>query len=109
MEETTPEQIAPEASKPLEATLHFANETKTSFAFDNINDVPESTIEDAVARILQRTGPCVKEDLIRTVSRELGFRRLGQRIRERLSSSVAVLVHDEKLRDLGERLAWKER
>lgn len=109
LEEITPEQIAPEASKPLEATLHFANETKTSVIFDNINDVPESTIEDIVARILQRTGPCAKEDLIRTVSRELGFRRLGQRIRERLSSSVAVLLHDEKLRDVGGRLAFNDR
>lgn len=89
----------------LRPTLTLTEETTTTrVTFDNINDVPESTIEVTAAYILQRTGPCPKEDLIKTISRELGFRRLGPRIRQRLSVSVDALVIDKKLQEAGDRL-----
>ena len=101
------EQPAPEPSATLTTltpTLTATEETTTSVTFDSINDVPESAIEATATYILQRTGPCPKEALIKTISRELGFRRLGPRIRERLSVSVDVLVIDEKLQEAGGRL-----
>lgn len=92
----------------LTPTLTVADEATASVTFDNINDVTESTIVATAIYVLQRTGTCPKDDLIRTISRELGFRRLGPRIRERLSESVDVLMADGRLQEVGGRVILKD-
>ena len=73
-------------------------------SFGNIADVPDETIRASAKNIVVRAGATDWDDLIKLVTRELGFARTGKKIRERLEA----VLHDElrigSLRRIGDRI-----
>ncbi len=70
--------------------------------FTSIEAVPDSTLTETILRTLDEYGSMAVEDLVGCVSRRLGFKRVGPRIRERVVgqvnqsvSSGAVVATDE--------------
>jgi very-short-patch-repair endonuclease/DNA polymerase III delta prime subunit len=56
--------------------------------FTSIEAVPDSTLAETILRTLDEYGSMAVEDLIGCVSRRLGFKRVGPRIRERIVGQV---------------------
>lgn len=88
-EELVPHHVgSSDLDSHLQPRIQENNGHSTSAAFDRIEDVPESTIEQILNEILLRTGPCPEEDVIKLASRQLGFRRVGVKIRQRLATTI---------------------
>jgi hypothetical protein len=56
--------------------------------FDNIEAVPEPAVANAIGGALRDYGSMPAEDLIAAVSRRLGFKRTGPKIRERIAGAL---------------------
>jgi very-short-patch-repair endonuclease len=59
--------------------------------FDSIEQVSENELNTAVYDTLREYGSMPAEDLISAVSRRLGFKRLGPKIRDRIASGINAL------------------
>jgi len=71
--------------------------TPTPPEYDNIEAVPEPVIGEAITAALQEFGSMNAEDLIASVSKRLGFKRTGPKIRERVTDALNVLVSGTKI------------
>ncbi|MCE9565716.1 MAG: DUF4011 domain-containing protein [Planctomycetes bacterium] len=65
--------------------------------YDNIEVVPEPAIGEAISAILLEFGSMNAEDLIVAVSKRLGFKRTGPKIRERITDAVNVRVSGNQI------------
>jgi very-short-patch-repair endonuclease len=63
-----------------------------SVEYDSIEAVPEAALSDAITAALTEFGSMPAEDLIATVTKRLGFKRTGPRIRERLSETLNARI-----------------
>lgn len=62
-----------------------------------IDDVPAAAVGEAVTAALVEFGSMPAEELIAAVSRRLGFKRAGPRIRERVAEAMNALAANGKL------------
>ncbi|WP_237225482.1 DUF4011 domain-containing protein [Rubinisphaera sp. JC750] len=76
--------------------------------FGSIDEVPDSIIQSAAAHILTQAGAMTIDDLIKQTSRELGFRRLGTKIKARIQAQLKDDLHTGHLKRLGERVTIGE-
>jgi very-short-patch-repair endonuclease len=63
-----------------------------SVEYDSIESVPEAALSDAITAALTEFGSMPAEDLIATVTKRLGFKRTGPRIRERLTETLNTRI-----------------
>lgn len=77
---------------------------KTPKYFGNIDDVPDQAIHIASHSILTQGGAMTLDDLVKLTSRELGFRRLGNKIKARLQDQFGMDLETGRLKKLGERV-----
>jgi very-short-patch-repair endonuclease len=89
-----PEIVEPAPDVDVVATKTYAN----------IDEVPSTDILERAQSILVQAGATGHEDLMRMIARDLGFSRLGQRIRERLDQQLAEEIRLGNLRRVGERI-----
>jgi hypothetical protein len=61
-------------------------------SYDSIDSVPEVVLREALCRALHTFGATVIDDLIQAVARQLGFRRTGSRIRDRIEECLEGLI-----------------
>ena len=73
---------APAATKPSPRTPDY----------DSIDDVPEPVLREKVCGTLQAFGATESGELIQSVARQLGFRRTGDRIQERIERCLEGLI-----------------
>jgi len=57
--------------------------------YDEIDSVPSSDIVKFLINLLRRMGATDKDELIKQISKELGFARVGNRIKARLLEVLA--------------------
>ncbi|MFG0294377.1 MAG: hypothetical protein ACF8PG_00610, partial [Maioricimonas sp. JB045] len=60
--------------------------------FDAIEDVPEKYLVGRVCDISRRLGSTERDDLIRSVARDLGFARTGKKIRQRVEQCLDTQI-----------------
>jgi very-short-patch-repair endonuclease len=65
--------------------------------FDSIEKVSDAEVNEAVVGSLVEFGSMPAEDLISAVSKRLGFKRAGPKIRERVAGAINALVGAGKL------------
>ncbi|MBN9119121.1 MAG: DUF4011 domain-containing protein [Planctomycetes bacterium] len=65
--------------------------------FDSIEKVSDAEVNDAVVGALVEFGSMPAEDLISAVSKRLGFKRAGPKIRERVAQAINTLTNTGKL------------
>jgi very-short-patch-repair endonuclease len=58
----------------------------------DLEDVPDAVIESMLVEIVTRFGGTGAEDLVKRVSRELGYQRTGERIKQRITSVLNRLL-----------------
>jgi hypothetical protein len=80
----------PMAAKPSE-------QVTTSPTYDSIGDVPEAMIHRAVTEVLVKSGSTGTEDLSRSVSRKLGFKRNGKVIDKRIKDVIDSMLNAGQL------------
>ncbi|WP_439628755.1 DUF4011 domain-containing protein [Gemmata sp.] len=74
--------------EPAPAPVVVNQRTPPAPEFDNIEAVPEPAVTDAIGRSLRDFGSMPAEDLIAAVSKRLGFKRTGPKIRERVAEAL---------------------
>jgi very-short-patch-repair endonuclease len=65
--------------------------------YRDINDVPPSAIRELIMDSLLRFGATEEGDLTKEVARQLGFRRTGDRIKQKIGEGVESLIRDGKI------------
>lgn len=76
--------------------------------YDSIDKVPDSDIQSAAVYLLTRAGAMTFDDLVKQTSRELGFRRLGGKIKARIEGQLGNDLETGRLKRLGERVTTGE-
>jgi very-short-patch-repair endonuclease len=76
-----------------------------SLSFSSINDVPPGQILKTAKSVLKHAGATEFEDLIKLTARELGFLRLGPRIRNRLEQELTRCLDNGELTKVGDRIS----
>jgi very-short-patch-repair endonuclease len=61
-------------------------------SYDSIDDVPEEILRDKVCGTLQTFGATESGELIQSIARQLGFKRTGKRIQERIERCLDRLI-----------------
>ncbi|QDU39206.1 hypothetical protein Mal4_35430 [Maioricimonas rarisocia] len=65
--------------------------------FSTIEEVPEGYLAGRLQDIARRLGATQRDDLIRSVARDLGFARTGSRIRQRIDDCLRTQIADRVL------------
>ena len=73
--------------------------------FSSITDVPNDQIRKTAETVLLHAGATEFEDLIKLTARELGFRRLGPRIRQKLEDQLLRELQRGNLQRIGDRIS----
>jgi very-short-patch-repair endonuclease len=72
--------------------------------FKTIEEVPDSVIVSTARGILMRVGSTDWDDLVRVVTRELGFMRTGSKIRGRIEGLLQSEAAEQTIRRVGDRV-----
>jgi hypothetical protein len=83
----TDELSPPTSPLPLPARL----------GYESIEEVPDSDLHEAILEALRTYGATAAEDLFQAVARQLGFRRTGRRIQERIEEAIEKLARAGKI------------
>jgi very-short-patch-repair endonuclease len=75
--------------------------------YDRIDDVPIEEISESACAALLRAWATNWDDLIKLVSRDLGFARTGKNIRQRLEIVLLEDIRAGSLRRIGERVTFE--
>jgi len=59
-----------------------------SGSYSSIEDVPNNILREVISGLLRRVGQTSREQLVKSVARELGFQRTGKKIQERVESTI---------------------
>jgi hypothetical protein len=88
----------PRAIQPVEAApvLKPTKPTKPP-EFDSIDKVSDAELQAALVGALTEFGTMEADDLIAAVSKRLGFKRTGPKIRDRIAGALNVLLGETKL------------
>lgn len=82
-----------------------SNDTRISTKeYNNISEVPNNAIKSIAISVLQQAGSMSFDDLIKLTSRELGFKRLGEKIRSRIDSQIKNQLETGSIKKVGERI-----
>lgn len=74
--------------------------------WENIEDVPQSTIRRAILNALPPSGERIsRDDLLRRARKQLGFGRLGRKVKVRLNRCIGGLVRAGKLETSGDEIS----
>ncbi|QDT15066.1 DUF4011 domain-containing protein [Alienimonas californiensis] len=73
---------------PPEPTVVPGEPSRRRRSYGSIDEVPAGAIAETIAAVLAGAGATPREDLLRLVARELGFQRLGPRIRNGIDAAV---------------------
>ncbi len=84
--------ILPLETVPEPATIRLAKP-----GYRDINDVPPSAICELIMDSLVRFGATEEGDLTKEVARQLGFKRTGDRIKQKIGEGVESLIRDGKI------------
>jgi hypothetical protein len=71
--------------------------TSKALEYDSIESVPEPVVTYSVLTALIELGSMPADDLVAAAAKKLGFKRTGQKIRERVMGAVNTLVTGGKL------------
>ena len=71
--------------------------TSKALEYDSIESVPEPVVTDSVLTALIELGSMPADDLVAAAAKKLGFKRTGQKIRERVMGAVNTIVTGRKL------------
>ncbi|RLT06857.1 MAG: DUF4011 domain-containing protein [Planctomycetota bacterium] len=77
----------------------------TSPTYSSITDVPNDQILKTAVSVVLHAGATEFEDLIKLTARELGFLRLGPRIRRKLEESLTRELEKGSLQRIGDRIS----
>jgi very-short-patch-repair endonuclease/DNA polymerase III delta prime subunit len=92
---------APPVAKPQAAEIPVAPAPKKTkqveHEHDSIEKVSEAEVSESVVATLVEFGSMPAEDLISAVSKRLGFKRVGPKIRERVAATLNLLTSSGKL------------
>ena len=91
----------------LKPTVVDVGRKKASMKYEAIADVPNDQIRKTAESILEQAGATELDDLIKLTARELGFQRLGPRIRSRLEEQLAREIQSGNLQKIGDRVCLK--
>ncbi|WP_430452727.1 DUF4011 domain-containing protein [Rhodopirellula europaea] len=78
---------------------------RAKLSFDSIDEVPDDAIHLAATYVLTQAGAMTVDDLVRQTSRELGFRRTGQKIRSRIECRLNADLENGSLIRTGHKIA----
>jgi len=70
--------------------------------YDDIADVPMEQIDRLIEELLQKFGTMDSEELKVAVCRQLGFQRLGSRIRKKIERRYAGLNRLGRVSEIGD-------
>jgi very-short-patch-repair endonuclease len=84
--------IASPEPLPVQPTIHLA-----SLAYRNIDEVPHSVIREKLLDSLRQFGSTEDGDLAKEVTRQLGFKRTGDRIKQKIGDCVESLIREGKI------------
>jgi len=73
--------------------------------YSSIIDVPKGEIQKTAEAVLKRAGATEQDDLIKLVARELGFQRLGPRIRQKIEEQIQSQLRSGSLQRVGDRVS----
>lgn len=65
--------------------------------WESIEDVPESLLCEVIGETLHTFGATPEDELIQSVTHQLGFKRTGNRIHTRIKASLESLIHTGKI------------
>ncbi len=100
----TPNDIVPadcgksseqDAEEPI--LLKIVNKTTRLSTYPNIDVVPEDVIQNAIMQILRKCGRTTRDDLIKSVARQLGFQRTGHKIQNRIDQTIEQLARKKHI------------
>jgi very-short-patch-repair endonuclease len=77
--------------KPILRVRREEDDHRTAI-YSDIDAVHDSVILECILKTLKRYGQTSKEDLIKSVSRQLGFQRTGQKIQQKLTAGIDCLA-----------------
>ncbi len=63
-------------------------EALVSGSYSSIEDVPNHVLRELISGLLRRVGQTSREQLVKSVARELGFQRTGKKIQERVEATI---------------------
>jgi very-short-patch-repair endonuclease len=92
-----PQRKAPSVEVDLDPMPAVRRRTSKLLEFESIETVPDAALADAIVQSLIELGSMPVDDLVAAVSKRLGFKRTGAKIRERVTVSVNELVGAGKL------------
>jgi hypothetical protein len=104
-----PEPVAAPAPAEVSATPQAADEPEPSLVvagFASIEDVPDEHIRRLLTEALARFGGTGVEELVRQVSRRLGFQRTGGVIRGRITTVLNDLLVTNRVREGEDGRVW---
>ncbi len=78
----------PRREPELEKIPLLRRKHSKALEYESIETVPESVLTDAILGSLTEFGSMPAEDLVAAVSKRLGFKRTGPKIRERVTDEV---------------------
>jgi very-short-patch-repair endonuclease len=87
-----PPPAPPTQDLPLQPDPEGATAAPATAGYDSIDDVPESTLREAICQALRDFGATEAGDLTKSVAGRLGFRRTGSRIQARIEECIDGLI-----------------
>jgi hypothetical protein len=78
------------------------NPVPPTAAFASIDEVPELVIRTKALDVVSEFGATTADDLCSAISRRLGFKRLGAKIKARIDASIESLCLEGKLSRQGD-------
>jgi len=86
-----PEAAVPDEERPILRLAPREKVTGIVGFYSNIDEVPEQILHNAIRQLLRSFGQTSRDELVRTVARQLGFQRAGRRIQARIEAALAHL------------------
>ena len=92
-----PQRKPPSLDVELEPMAPVRRKLSKAIEFDSIETVPEAALDEAILGSLVELGSMPMDDLVAAVTKRLGFKRSGAKIRERVTGTVNGLVAASRL------------
>jgi hypothetical protein len=80
----------------------------TSLKFSSITDVSTEQVKRTIESVLIQAGATEFDDLVKLTARELGFQRVGPKIRSRLEEQLKKELRNGTFQQIGDRISVKQ-
>jgi very-short-patch-repair endonuclease len=77
--------------------IRRSDETNGGRSYANIDAVSDGVIRDTVLQLLRLYGQTTRDELIKSVAKQLGFQRTGRKIQQRLDSIIEQMAGQGRL------------